>query len=30
MCGVYVQPCNPNWLKATHQILDELDEAGIK
>lgn len=30
MCGVYVQPCNPNWLLATRQILKGLDEAGIK
>lgn len=30
MCGVYVQPCNPNWLLATRQILSELDEEGIE
>ena len=24
MCGVYVQPCNENWLLATNQILKEL------
>lgn len=29
MCGVYVQPCNQNWLIATHQIIDELDQRGI-
>lgn len=29
MCGVYVQPCNPNWLKATRQILDELEQFQI-
>jgi hypothetical protein len=29
MCGVYVQPCNPNWLVATTQILDELKAQGI-
>lgn len=30
MCGVYVQPCNPNWLVANKQILTALDEAGIE
>jgi hypothetical protein len=30
MCGVYVQPCNNNWLLATKQILDELDKRGIE
>lgn len=30
MCGVYVQPCTNNWLKATKTILDELDVKGIK
>lgn len=25
MCGVYVQPCNSGWLKATKQVLAELD-----
>jgi|GEM_PF-3444485 len=30
MCGVYVQPCNPNWLLATKQILTALDEQGIE
>lgn len=29
MCGVYVQPCNPNWLKATNQVLNELNERDI-
>lgn len=29
MCGVYVQPCNPNWLAATRQILNELQQEGI-
>lgn len=29
MCGVYVQPCNANWLIATKQILTELEEQGI-
>jgi hypothetical protein len=29
MCGVYVQPCNPGWLKATTQILNELAEYKI-
>lgn len=24
MCGVYVQPCNPGWMAATTQILNEL------
>ena len=26
MCGVYVQPCNPNWLLATQEILDQLKD----
>lgn len=30
MCGVYVQPCNPNWLKATRQVFGELAERGIE
>lgn len=30
MCGVYVQPCNPNWLLATKQILTALDEDKIE
>ncbi len=30
MCGVYVQPCNPNWLKATRQVLNELKERQIE
>lgn len=30
MCGVYVQPCNKNWLLATQQILDEIEERGIE
>jgi len=30
MCGVYVKPCNPNWLAATQQILDELKDRGIE
>lgn len=30
MCGVYVKPCNPNWLLATQQILDALNEQGIE
>ena len=29
MCGVYVQPCNPNWLKATAQVLQELQNREI-
>lgn len=29
MCGVYVQPCNPNWLLATRQILTALDDQSI-
>ena len=29
MCGVYVQPCNPNWLLATRQILSALEEQKI-
>lgn len=30
MCGVYVKPCNPNWLLATRQVLDSLKERGIE
>jgi len=30
MNGVYVQPKNPNWLVATRQILEELQEQGIE
>ncbi|HVY68051.1 MAG TPA: hypothetical protein VHA30_04130, partial [Patescibacteria group bacterium] len=30
MCGVYVQPCNPNWLLATKQVLTDLKERGIE
>lgn len=30
MCGVYVQPCNPNWLLATKQILTALDQGNIE
>lgn len=30
MCGVYVKPCNQNWLLATTQALDELKQAGIE
>ncbi len=30
MCGVYVQPCNPNWLLATKEILQELKDKGIE
>ena len=30
MCGVYVKPCNPHWLLANQQILDELDKEEIK
>lgn len=30
MCGVYVQPCNPNWLLATQQILDALETQRIQ
>jgi hypothetical protein len=26
MCGVYVQPCNKNWLSATRQILMEIQQ----
>jgi hypothetical protein len=29
MCGVYVKPCNKNWLMATRQVLDELNEKQI-
>ncbi|HVY68132.1 MAG TPA: hypothetical protein VHA30_04540 [Patescibacteria group bacterium] len=30
MCGVYVQPCNPNWLLATRQIFTELQDRNIQ
>jgi hypothetical protein len=30
MCGVYVQPCNQNWLLATSQIFDELKAQNIE
>lgn len=30
MCGVYVQPCNKNWLLATQQILDKLEAREIE
>jgi len=30
MCGVYVKPCNPNWLQATQEILDALKDRGIE
>ncbi len=30
MCGVYVKPCNPNWLLATQQVLTELKDRGIE
>jgi hypothetical protein len=30
MCGVYVKPCNPNWLLATKQILSDLKEQSIE
>jgi hypothetical protein len=30
MCGVYVKPCNPNWLLATKQILTALDQENIE
>ncbi|MDR3643358.1 MAG: hypothetical protein P4L74_07090 [Candidatus Doudnabacteria bacterium] len=30
MCGVYVKPCNPNWLLATQQIFDALQEEHIE
>lgn len=30
MCGVYVKPCNPNWLAATQEILDALKDRGIE
>lgn len=30
MCGVYVKPCNPNWMLATTQILSELKENGVE
>jgi hypothetical protein len=29
MCGVYVKPCNKNWLLATTQVLGELKEKQI-
>lgn len=29
MCGVYVQPCNQNWLSATGQVLEEINEYNI-
>ena len=30
MCGVYVKPCNPNWLLATQQVLNELQAEHIE
>lgn len=30
MCGVYVKPCNSNWMLATTQILGELKEQGVE
>lgn len=30
MNGVYVQPKNPNWMAATRQVLEELQELGIE
>jgi hypothetical protein len=30
MCGVYVKPCNPNWLLATQQVLDELQQIKVE
>lgn len=30
MCGVYVKPCNPNWLMATKEILADLKDRGIE
>lgn len=30
MCGVYVQPCNENWLAATSQVREELQVWGIE
>jgi hypothetical protein len=30
MCGVYVQPCNKNWLLATEQILTDIKQRGIE
>ncbi len=30
MCGVYVQPCNQNWLLATSQVLTELKDSNIQ
>ena len=30
MCGVYVKPCNPNWLTATKEILTDLKTRGIE
>lgn len=29
MCGVYVKPCNKNWMSATTQVLGELKESNI-
>lgn len=30
MCGVYVQPCNENWLAATNQVRLDLERWGIE
>ena len=30
MCGVYVKPCNSNWLLATQQVLDQLQADHIE
>ena len=30
MCGVYVKPCNPNWLLATQQVLDQMQAEHIE
>ncbi|MFA5990865.1 MAG: hypothetical protein WC794_01295 [Candidatus Doudnabacteria bacterium] len=30
MNGVYVQPKNPNWMQATRQVLEDLQELGIE
>lgn len=30
MCGVYVKPCNRNWLLATRQVLEELKSDNIE
>jgi hypothetical protein len=30
MCGVYVKPCNSNWLLATQEILNDLKAQGIE